>query len=303
MDYFKLISSKLKENPGAIFGMLYPYILTLGVIIGLYYVSKLDFITRQKIPAVVPDTTVVKDLPLLEARTIPATDIKKLAEPNADLLKSGKNIFVTMCASCHGEDGKGDGPGAAALNPPPRNFASEEGWKNGKTLSGIYTTLQEGIPGTGMISYDILTPKDKFSLAHYIRKEFISNPPEESPDDLKALDQLYNLSAGTYIPAQIPIANAIQIITNENKPRIEKVENALTQIQNDSSEGANLFCNVTDNQYKAVSVLVITSNWNDENSFRNLITSNLSSNGFNGKVFRLTGKEWSVLLSFLKNKI
>lgn len=303
MDYLKLISSKLKENPGAIFGILYPYILTIGVIIGLYYISKLDFITKQKIPAVVPDTTVINDLLVVEARTVPAIDIKKLAEPNADLLEAGKNLFVTMCASCHGEDGKGTGPGAAALNPPPRNFASKEGWRNGETLSGIYTTLQEGIPGTGMISYDILIPKDKFSLAHYIRREFISNPPEDSPDDLAALDQLYNLSAGTEIPAQIPVANAIQIISNENKPRIKKVENALTQIQNDSSEGANLFYNVTNNQYKAISVLVIKDNWNDANSLRNLITRNLNNNGFNGKIFSLTGNEWSVLFRFLKNKI
>ena len=122
MDLLKLISSKLKENPGAIFGMLYPYILALVVIIGLYYVSKLDFITKQKIPAVVPDTTIISDLPLVRARTVPAVDIKKFAEPNTDLLKAGKNLFVTMCASCHGEDGKGNGPGAAALNPPPKKF-------------------------------------------------------------------------------------------------------------------------------------------------------------------------------------
>ena len=179
MDLLKLISSKLKENPGAIFGMLYPYILALIIVIGLYYISKMDFITRQKIPAVVPDTTIISDIPMVQARTVLAIDIKKLAEPTTELLEAGKNIFVTMCASCHGEDGKGNGPGAAALNPPPRNLANVEGWKNGQTLSGIYTTLQEGIPSTGMISYEILTPKDKFSLAHYIRSEFINDSPKD----------------------------------------------------------------------------------------------------------------------------
>ncbi len=67
-----------------------------------------------------------------------------------------------------------------------------------------------------MISYEILTPKDKFSLIHYIRSEFVRNPPEAGPDELTALDQLYNISAGTDIPAQIPVADAIQIVVDEN---------------------------------------------------------------------------------------
>jgi mono/diheme cytochrome c family protein len=282
---------------------VYPYILGLVVIIGLYYVSKLDFVTKQKIPAVVPDTTVFSDLPLVRARTIQAADIKKFAEPNTDLLKAGKNIFVTMCASCHGEDGKGNGPGAAALNPAPKNFASEEGWKNGQKLSDIYTTLQEGIPGTGMISYEILTPKDKFSLAHYIRTEFISNPPINTPDELAALDQLYNISAGKYIPAQIPVANAIQIVVNENLLQTKKVKTALTNIQNSSSHGAKLFSKVADDEFQAISGLVIEEDWNDENSFRKLVNRSVNLNGFNGQIFSLNDDEWSILFSFLKNNI
>jgi len=303
MDLLKLISAKLKENPGVIFGIVYPYILGLVVVIGLYYISKLDFVAKQNIPAVVPDTNVVKDLPLVEARTIPAVDINNFAEPITDLLETGKNVFVTMCASCHGEDGKGNGPGAAALNPPPKNFASEVGWKNGQTLSGIYTTLQEGIPGTGMISYKILTSKDKFSLAHYIRSEFVSNPLETSSDELAALNQLYNLSAGTDIPTQIPVANAIQIVVDENLTRVEKVQNALIQIQNNLSAGAKLFSMVTDDKFQAISVLVIEEDWNNENRFRKLLKRNVNLNGFNGQIFSLTDNEWSSLFSFLKNNI
>ena len=303
MDYLKSISSKIKENPGAIFGILYPYILVLVVLIGLYYISKLDFITKQKIPAVVPDTTVVTDLPMVNASTVPAIDIQTVMEPNAALLESGKNLFITNCVACHGEDGLGSGPGAAALNPPPRDFSNPDGWKNAQTLAGIYTSLQEGIPRTAMISYDFLTAEAKFALAHYIRAEFIINPPAGNPDELTALDQLYNISAGTDIPAQIPVANAIQIVVKENMLRIEKVENALTQVQNSSSEGANLFYKVTDDEFQAISALVIEEEWKDENSFKKLLTGNLNYNGFNGQVLSLTDNEWSILFSFLKNNI
>jgi len=38
----------------------------------------------------------------------------------------GKVIFTTNCASCHGDDGKGDGPVGVALNPRPRDFTKAE---------------------------------------------------------------------------------------------------------------------------------------------------------------------------------
>jgi mono/diheme cytochrome c family protein len=34
----------------------------------------------------------------------------------------GQRVYTTRCALCHGPDGRGDGPGAAALNPKPRNY-------------------------------------------------------------------------------------------------------------------------------------------------------------------------------------
>ena len=303
MDYLKSISSKLKENPGAVFGILYPYVLVLIVIIGLYYINKLDFVTMQNIPAVLPDTTVVTDLPVVKASTVPPLDIQNVMEPNTTLLEAGKELYTINCVACHGENGLGSGPGAAALNPPPRDFSNPDGWKNAQTLAGIYTSLQEGIPGTAMISYDFLIAEDKFSLAHYIRTEFMISPPTDTPDDLTALDQLYNISAGTDIPAQIPVASAIQIVVDENLIRIEKVNTALTNIQNKSSVGAKIFCTVTGDKFQAISGLVVEEDWNDESSFRELLTGNLNYNGFNGQIFSLTDNEWSILFSFLKNNI
>ena len=53
----------------------------------------------------------------------------------ADLAK-GKETFKMICATCHGEGGKGDGPGGQGLNPPPRDFTKAQfkydANKNGK---------------------------------------------------------------------------------------------------------------------------------------------------------------------------
>lgn len=35
---------------------------------------------------------------------------------------TGKTIFAEHCASCHGADGKGDGPKAAGMQPPPADL-------------------------------------------------------------------------------------------------------------------------------------------------------------------------------------
>src|SRR5437870_4393802 len=40
----------------------------------------------------------------------------------AGAAQEAKDIFAQRCTLCHGADGKGDGPTAAALNPKPRNY-------------------------------------------------------------------------------------------------------------------------------------------------------------------------------------
>ncbi len=46
----------------------------------------------------------------------------------------GKELYLRRCASCHGEDGKGNGPAAAALKNPPADL-TQISKKNGGTFS------------------------------------------------------------------------------------------------------------------------------------------------------------------------
>jgi len=41
-------------------------------------------------------------------------------------LEAGKASYQANCASCHGPEGRGDGPVAVALDPKPRDFAVAE---------------------------------------------------------------------------------------------------------------------------------------------------------------------------------
>jgi cytochrome c oxidase cbb3-type subunit III len=40
--------------------------------------------------------------------------------------EQGKKLYGQFCVTCHGQSGKGDGPGAAALNPKPRDHTDKE---------------------------------------------------------------------------------------------------------------------------------------------------------------------------------
>jgi mono/diheme cytochrome c family protein len=50
------------------------------------------------------------------------TAMSAWADEKAGNAEAGKTVFTTYCVVCHGPEGKGDGPGAAGLNPKPANF-------------------------------------------------------------------------------------------------------------------------------------------------------------------------------------
>lgn len=57
--------------------------------------------------------------------------------------------YQTLCASCHGASGHGDGAAAAALNPKPRNFA-DKAWASSVDDARIAKVIKEGGPSVGL---------------------------------------------------------------------------------------------------------------------------------------------------------
>lgn len=303
IEKIKSTFKEVLDNPGKILGISYIYVIIIGILIGLFYVSRINEVAKQKIPGVLPDTTKETDLVLMEAKSVPSIDLNVVSVASAELVEKGKTLFQTSCASCHGETGQGNGPGGVALNPPPRNFTSADGWKNSPLISGIYKTLEEGIPGSGMISYNFLTPEDRFALAHYIRETFLKNAPKDTPDELSLLDATYNLSKVQNIPAQIPVKSAMIISSNEAEKKSEFIQKLIPEILNSSERGAELLKDNTSNVSKAIAVLMNDISWkNNQNQFVSLVVNEVNQNGFSNSVFRLNSEDWNVLFNYVNQK-
>lgn len=56
---------------------------------------------------------------------------------------AAKKIFEARCVACHGASGKGDGPGAKGLKPPPRDYSDAQ-WQASVTDAQLKQTILAG---------------------------------------------------------------------------------------------------------------------------------------------------------------
>lgn len=69
-------------------------------------------------------------------------------------LEKGEGLYQQKCVICHGTDGKGDGPAAAALSKHPADFSKPEFWQ-GDTAKKITDVVRNG--HTPMPAFDLST--------------------------------------------------------------------------------------------------------------------------------------------------
>ena len=100
-----------------------------------------------------------------------------------DELATGMALFIRNgCAVCHGNVGRGDGPVASSLEPPPRDFRDRASYKKGRGVGAISETIKLGVPKSAMPSYPHIVPADRRLLALFIKSlqnENSSNDYEE----------------------------------------------------------------------------------------------------------------------------
>jgi mono/diheme cytochrome c family protein len=122
------------------------------------------------------------ELDPLKPRVPPADMAAAKADKNPkaatpDSIEYGKELFTELgCNGCHGDNGTGDGPAAAGLEPSPRNFTNAA-WQDARTDGELKYTDFKGSQGptfdapTAMIANEAMydEPEDVWDVINYIR--------------------------------------------------------------------------------------------------------------------------------------
>jgi mono/diheme cytochrome c family protein len=86
---------------------------------------------------------------------------------NANTIALGKKLFAANCQTCHGESGKGDGPGGAALEKKPADLGACIK-SNNETDGSLFWKISEG--RSPMVSWKgVLSETQRWELVNYIK--------------------------------------------------------------------------------------------------------------------------------------
>jgi mono/diheme cytochrome c family protein len=292
----------LLRSPRKLFGFSYVYFFKLFLALGVLYVWNLNDMGKNTIiPLVLSDSSAfVQDIPMQSPSVLPPVDVRLVAQPTAQLTMRGRDLFKSNCASCHGDNGLGDGPAGVVLNPRPRNFHQAAGWTNGAKVSEIYKTLQEGIVKNGMASYSYLPPADRFALIHFVRS-FHPSAPADAEQDIALLETTYQLSKGSVVPAQIPIKEAMRHIAAEQKPRIDLLAARAAGVRAARTDpGAVLFERFVSNPAKLLAACTARRETIvSAEDFVRIVSTDPPAVGVRPAVVSLDAHDWSVFHQFV----
>jgi len=136
--------------------------IATGILIGMSYAAERDPLA----PRVPPDQMAA------------AKAWKNPYQPTPENIAKGKELFTgkATCFTCHGNEGRGDGPAGAALDPSPRNFHNPK-FDQVKSPGEMLWLIKNGSAGTGMISYSpAIVTEDEAALIILFERSLGSQP-------------------------------------------------------------------------------------------------------------------------------
>lgn len=81
--------------------------------------------------------------------------------------EAGRKLFVENCAICHGAKGDGRGSRQMGLNPPPADLTTPT-WSDAMNAGRIFAAIRDGVPGSAMPSWRILSDEQIWDLVAYV---------------------------------------------------------------------------------------------------------------------------------------
>src|SRR6478672_11736633 len=101
-------------------------------------------------------------------------------------LSRGAEVYQANCAGCHGTVGRGDGPMAPGLTPPPANLADGAALRDVSPLD-YFRRISIGTVGTAMPAFEGRLPaEDRWAVALYASVLRLPVPRGDVPPALRA---------------------------------------------------------------------------------------------------------------------
>lgn len=111
----------------------------------------------------------------LRRRIIDLYEVRVAPRQMPDLRPAAAD-YITHCAVCHGTAGRGDGPAAKGLTPPPADL-TDAARMGQHSVFGLYNTITLGIKGTAMTGFAALSEAQRWALAFYVST--LATPPAD----------------------------------------------------------------------------------------------------------------------------
>ena len=276
------------------------FVVVAGSLIASHTSDTGPLVSQVLIPedVIYPDA----DVAPRKGKQLPPVNLDEILQTTESRLATGQALFAQHCVSCHGPEGRGDGPAGVALQPPPRNLTSLDSWKRGPRLSDLFRTLTGGLQGTQMPGFDYLSVEERFALGYHVAS-LAPQRPTDTPASLDSLDADFALSAGIKEPNAVPLRTAMERLVAE-APVVPGTLDPQQQqtLTVEIPRGATLFAQVVrpDQLDRLSATLQANTSWHgDPAKLQTIAVSGAPANGFRTRVARLTAADWSSLHQYL----
>jgi high-affinity iron transporter len=168
--------------------------------------AQVDSLTSLMDRRAEPDSVTARVTRLGESlATALGTTLEVLPEGNPSLAR-GAQVYQANCAGCHGITGRGDGPLATGLTPPPANLSDPVVLRSRSPLD-FYHRISIGVAGTSMPAYEgRLSEEDRWAAAAYSTVLRLPVARGEVPAALRAFPTTARMSDAEVLAAIAPEA-------------------------------------------------------------------------------------------------
>jgi mono/diheme cytochrome c family protein len=115
-----------------------------------------------------------------------ARALRNPVQPSEEILAEARAHFADHCASCHGNDGKGQTAMGRNLYPRAPDMTASR--TQSKSEGEIFYTIKNGVRLSGMPAWGEDTPEDdraSWELVHFIR-----HLPSVTPEELETMERM-----------------------------------------------------------------------------------------------------------------